>query len=273
MVRGFVFDMDGTLVVGKADGGGYRLLPGVRPLIESLRERRLPFLVFTNGTAQSPAHYAAHLAEAGLTLEPGQMMTPSSVAADHFLASGLRRILLLGIDGTGAPLRDAGLEIIRPGDSGPIDAVYVGWHPGFGMADLQAAIDAVLIGAPFYVSSDVPFFFTSSGRALGVSRLIAAAITSATGRRPRVLGKPASLAARVSARRLGCRASELAIIGDDPRLEIVMARRVGAIGIAVTTGLTDRAGWAAQPPGRTAHRIVDRLEDLVPMGLLDGRIG
>jgi NagD protein len=262
--------MDGTLVVGHAEGGGYAPLPGAVAALAGLRAAAVPFVVFTNGTAQTPAWYAAQLTAAGIAIEPAQMMTPSSVAADCFLAARSRCVLVLGLPGVASPLSEAGIAVVHPGGArhDDIDAVYIGWHPAFGLADVTAAIDAVLAGATLYVSSDAAFFFTSKGPTLGVSRLIAAAVTSATGKRPRVLGKPSMQAARLAARRLGVRPAELAVVGDDPRLEIAMARRSGAIGIGVTTGLTDREAWAREPPQRAAHFVIDRLDELLGLDLL-----
>jgi len=267
IIRGIVFDMDGTLAVGSPSGGGFTLLPGVPALIAQLRAASLPFVVFTNGTANPPERYAENLAKAGLVLDPGQMMTPSSVAADRFASAGLRRVLVIGVDGVAKPLRDAGLQTLQPGEAtaNQVDAVYIGWHPEFGMADIVAAVDAVEAGATLHVSSDVPFFFTSKGRTIGASSVIAAGVTSVTGKPAQLVGKPSALAARAAADRLGCPVASLAIVGDDPRLEAAMARSSGAIGIGVTTGLANRAEWAAQPPERRADHVVDRIDEILPL--------
>ncbi len=259
--------MDGTLAVGSPSGGGFSLLPGVPALIAALRAASLPFVVFTNGTANPPERYAQNLAAAGLELAPGEMMTPSSVAADRFAAAGLRRVLVVGVDGVAKPLRDVGLHTLHPGEAGAseVDAVYIGWHPDFGMADIVAAVDAVEAGAALHVSSDVPFFFTSKGRTIGASSVIAAAVTSVTGRPAQLVGKPSAFAAQAAAERLGCPVEALAIVGDDPRLEGQMARASGAIGIGVTTGLASRAEWDAQPPERRADHVFDRIDAILAL--------
>ncbi len=263
--------MDGTLAVGSPSGGGFSLLPGVAALMAALRAAAVPFVVFTNGTANPPERYAENLAKAGLPLDQGQMMTPSSVAADHFAKAGLRRVLVLGVDGVAKPLRDAGLQTLHPGEAtaAQVDAVYVGWLPEFGMADIVAAVDAVQAGAALHVSSSVPFFFTSKGRTIGSSTVIAAGITAVTGQAAQVVGKPSAFAAQVAADRLGCPVEALAIVGDDPRLEAAMARASGAIGIGVTTGLASRAEWEAQPPERRADHVFDRIDEILPLLSLD----
>jgi NagD protein len=262
--------MDGTLAVGKPEGGGYVLLPGVADFIKQLRALSVPFVVFTNGTAQTPERYAENLGAAGLELGPSEMMTPSVVAADYLAAAGCRTVLVLGGEGVARPLSQAGIAIVRPGHPLPskVDAVYIGWHPAFGLADVEAAVDVVSAGAPMYVSSDVPFFYSSKGRTLGISGMIGAAIAKATGRHASVLGKPSAIAAQMAARRLGCAISQMAIVGDDPKLEMAMARLCGAIGIGVTGGLTDRSAWENLAPKQMAHHVVDRIDEIMTRKLV-----
>ena len=257
--------MDGTLAVGDPKGKSFSLLPGVTETFAHLKARGIPVLVFTNGTANPPGYYAANLSVAGLELEPEQMLTPSSVAADLFLREQFQRILVLGVEGVSQPLVDAGLTVTRPGDTaaGRADAIYIGWHPEFTLADITAAAAAIEGGAPMYVSSNVPFFFTRNGRTHGISRIIAAGITSVTGVRPRTIGKPSPVSARFAAKCLGCALHHVAVVGDDPRLEAEMANSSGAYSIGVTTGLTSREAWAAQPRRRQARIVLDRLDEIL----------
>jgi len=60
-------------------------------------------------------------------------------------------------------------------------------------------------------------------------------------------GKPSLHALRFVARRLGLRRRDVGIVGDDPSVEIIMARRGGAKAFAVTTGVTAREGGSVRP--------------------------
>src|SRR5258708_12963104 len=106
------------------------------------------------------------------------------------------------------------------------------------MKAIETACHAIWAGARLYVASDVPFFATKQGRAMGYSYAIAGAIRRVT-RAPMILtGKPSLHALRFVARRLGLRRRDLGIVGDDPSVEIIMARRGGAKAFAVTTTVT-----------------------------------
>ena len=72
-VRGFVFDMDGTLVLGDRHNHGLRPLPGAVEITGWAAGRGLPFVVFTNGTTRTPARRAAQLV---ISTAPGSGRRP-----------------------------------------------------------------------------------------------------------------------------------------------------------------------------------------------------
>jgi len=265
-----MFDVDGTLVLGDRNSHGYTVLPGAIEVLETLVRRGMPYLLLTNGSTTPPTEQAARLRGVGLPVADAQMLTPSSIAAAYFVRHGIRRVLMLGTPGVGRALTDRAIEVVRPGEpeAETCRAVYVGWHPDCTMADIEVAVRAIWAGAQLTTASAVPFFATRGGRSIGYSHAIVAAIRSLTGARAIVLGKPSPHAFRHVAKLLGVPAAEIAVVGDDPQLEISMARRSGAVGIAVTTGLTDREAWRAQPAARRPDHVLEGVGDLLSLGLI-----
>ncbi|MGZ5940442.1 MAG: HAD-IIA family hydrolase [Rhizomicrobium sp.] len=259
-VKGFVVDMDGTLVLGDNKNTGLRALPGAAQFIGHLNQQKLPFVAFTNGTVRKAGEYVPKLRDVGIHLEAHQVMTPSSVAAEYLKRRNFRRIMVLGGEGVGGALAEAGLEVLRPPERGA-DAIFVGWFREFGIDDLEAACDAVWRGAKLFTASQAPFFATAQGRALGTSRAIVAMISSITGCRATLLGKPSLAALRAASRRLGIPTTELAVIGDDPELEVPMAHRGQAMSIAVTTGIGRKADFAALP--QAPHLVVPNIGEFL----------
>lgn len=267
-VRGFVFDLDGTLVLGDRSGRGLTPLPGALEITRWAARQRLPFVVFTNGTTKTPGMLAQALRGIGFDLPDDAVMTPASSAVDVLTRRGHRRVLVLGRDGLTGPLLDAGLEVVRPafaaeGRQPRADAVLVGWYPEFTMPALEAACHAVWDGAAVYSCSQAMFFATAQGRALGTSRAISAMIRSLTGCRVRVVGKPSLDALRSAAARLGARPADLAVVGDDPELEVPMAHRGHALAIAVTSGLGSADAFAGLPPPRRPHLRLRGVDELL----------
>jgi len=260
--RGFIFDMDGTIALGNAASGQHEALPGAIELLARLRRRGIPFRVFTNGTAKPPAAYARGLRAAGFDLADEEMMTPSTSAAIWLEQRGLRRVRMLGDPGTEAPLVERGIEVIGPSDRAQVDAVYTCWFRGFTFPDLEAACQSVWDGARLTTASHVPFFATATGRGIGSSFAINQMIASLTGKRARVLGKPSRVALDVAMGAMGLprsAAAQMVVVGDDPALEMAMARKAGAIGIGMTTGLMRPDTFHALPPGQQPHAVIDRL--------------
>jgi 4-nitrophenyl phosphatase len=264
-IEGFVFDVDGTLLLSDRALGSYEVLPGAVEVLAALKERSVPFALLTNGSAYPPQEQAAKLRRIGLPIEDSQMITPSSVMADHVSRLGMRRVLVLGTRGVGQALRDSGIQTVYTGepDTSQVDAVYVGWHPDCGMKDIEAACDAIWNGAKLYAASDVPFFATKQGRTIGYTFAIVGAIRRLTKARVVVTGKPSLRALRFVAKRLGISVRKMGVVGDDPVVEAVMARRAGATMFAVTTGTTTLQEWLQQPAMRRPHRVLDGLGDLL----------
>ncbi len=260
-----MFDVDGTLLLSDRALGGYEVLPGAVEVLTALRKRAFPFVLLTNGSNYPPAEQAAKLRKSGLPVEDVQMITPSTVAADHLARRGTRRVLILGTRGVGHALMDAGIETVYAGEprAAEVDAVYVGWHPECGMKDIETAAHAIWSGARLYSASDVPFFATRQGRTIGYSFAIVGAIRRLTRAPVTVMGKPSLHALRFVAKRLGTQMRHVGVIGDDPIVETVMARRGGATALAVTTGITSREEWLRQPEKRRPHHILAGLSEVL----------
>ncbi len=259
--------MDGTLVLGSAGGGSFAPLPGAAALLARLRGRGTPFRVFTNGTAKIPALYAAALRDAGLDVLNEEMMTPATSAADWFVRRRIKRVRALGGEGLAQPLREAGIEVIGPEETAErVEAVLTGWYKEFSLADMERACRDIWAGAMLTTSSNVPFFATAGGRSIGHSFAINAAIRSLTEKRARILGKPSREAMACALRRMGLPASAGAravVVGDDPALEMRLAKNSGAMGVAVTTGILDRAALSLTHKEERPDLVLDSLEPLM----------
>ncbi len=264
-VRGFVFDMDGTLVLGDRRNHGLSPLPGAIELLRLLSGRGTPFVLFTNGTARTPQQYAASLRAVGFDLPDASMMTPASSAVDLFLRRGYRRVLALGGEGVTRPLREAGIELVPPEGRPQADAVLAGWHPEFTMSELESACHAVWGGARMFSASQTRFFATASGKALAPSRVMSAMIRDMTDCRVITVGKPSLDALRCAGRYLGVPLKQLAVVGDDPEMEVPMAHSGGSLAVAVSSGLGTRDAYAHLPEKRRPHLCLQGVDELLKL--------
>ena len=111
---------------------------------------------------------------------------------------------------------------------------------------------------------ETPFFAVDGGRALGTSRAISAMIRSLTGCGLTGGGQAVD---RCAAQRGGpARAApgrQLAVVGDDPQLEVPMAHRGRSLAIAVGTGLGGSASYDGLPVSRRPHLRVRGVDELL----------
>ena len=254
-MRGFVLDMDGTLVLGDRNNRGIRPLPGAVEFVRLLVERNLRFCVFTNGTVKTPKQCADALEQAGFPLpDDDVVLTPATAAVEIFRRHGHRRVMVLGGKGITEPLEAAGIETLPPLPGTTADAVLAGWYrQELTFESLEAAVEAVSAGAAFYSASQSPYFATAEGRTLGSSRAISAVVRDVTGCSVTVVGKPSVEALRVAATHLGVPAEHLAVVGDDPELEVPMAHEGGALAVAVHTGIGHAQSFTHLPQAVRPH--------------------
>src|SRR5215469_16755893 len=81
-IEGFMFDLDGTLILTDKSLGTYQVLPGAIEVLTELSARSIPFVALTNGSAYPPAQQAPKLRAIGLPIADQALLTPSTVAAD-----------------------------------------------------------------------------------------------------------------------------------------------------------------------------------------------
>jgi 4-nitrophenyl phosphatase len=263
--KGFVFDMDGTLILGDKKNNNMKTLPGAPDFINMLIDHGIPYVVMTNGTARSPSAYVEVLSDAGIPMNSNTMMTPSSVAADFFVREGCKKVMVLGCPGVWKPLADKGVEVVLSSleKPGPVDAVYIGWYREFGFRDIENAWIACRDGAELYTASDVPFFASANGPAIGTSCALAAALKPLTGKEAIVLGKPSRYAIEAAARHLGLAVTDIAVVGDDANLEVPMAKDNGALAVYVHTGTGGPHAFDQRPADTCPDISVANVGELV----------
>lgn len=266
-VRGYVFDIDGTLALADKRLSGYQPLPGAAELLSLLRKRDLPYIGFTNGSTKTPGQLSQALSKIGIEMDERHTLTPVSVAIDLFKKKGYKRLLVLGGEGVWQPLMDAGFDVVRsPERADDAEAVLIGWHPGFVLGDLDAACRAVWAGSALYTVSKAPYVASREGRTLGISGALSAAVASVTGKKAVVVGKPSPQALICASGRLGgLKAAQMAIVGDDISLENTMALRGGAMSIGVQTGLSSAEDFERLPEGSRPHLSLRGVDQLLEM--------
>jgi HAD superfamily hydrolase (TIGR01450 family) len=258
--RGFVFDVDGTLVHRGADGRG-RPQPGAVDVLERIRASGRPLVLFTNGSHVPSAAIASALRRDGLEISDGELLTPTDSASRY-----LRRyhpaqpVLLFASDAIKRWMAEA---CIPQTDGEDAAVVFVAHLDEVEMTALERAARAVNAGAPLLTASYARGYAGANGMIFSRGAMITAAIAKVTGARPKVLGKPSRAAVGEIATRLGVPSSQLAVIGDDLGMDIALGRLGGSRTVLVRSGISGQVDLATVPAARRPDAAVDRVADLL----------
>lgn len=262
-VRGFVLDIDGTLV--HRAGEEIHVQPGAREVLAKIHASDRSFVLFTNGSHAAPETFAAGLRAAGLPVGDEELLTPlcsvQSYLRTHHPDGSM---LLFATPAARGYMARAGVRILDGEDGAHADVVFVAHADVMDFEELERAARAVLRGAPLLTSSYAPAYAGANGPILSRGAMLTAAIAKVTGARPTIVGKPSRAAVRTISDRLGLPSQELAVIGDDASMDIALGNLGGSRTILVRSGISGAVELDRLPvrqrPGAVVEGVVELLD-------------
>jgi NagD protein len=257
-VKGFVLDVDGTLV--HRAGRELVVLPGAVEFLERIRASGRPFALFTNGSHVAPETFAAEIRATGLPVGDDDLLTP--LVSFQFWLRARRpdaSVLLFGGEEPQEYLRGAGVRLVEEEP----EVVFVAHSDVVDFDRLERGARAVIGGARFLTASYQPAYAGANGPILSRGAMTAAAIAKASSSRPQVVGKPSRAALAAIADRLGAPTRELAVIGDDVSMDIALGRMGGARTILVRSGISGPIDLARLSERRRPDAVVEGVADLL----------
>ena len=257
-VKGFVLDVDGTLV--HRAGRDLHVLPGAIEFLERIEASGRRFVLFTNGSHVAPETFAAEIRATGLPVADDELLTPL-VSVQYWLHA--RRsggsVLLFGGDEPHEYLRRADVRLVEDDP----DVVFVAHSDTIDFDRLERAARAVIGGAKLLTASYQPAYAGANGPILSRGAMTAAAIAKASSARPVVVGKPSRAALLAIADRLGVSTPEVALVGDDVNMDIALGRMGGARTILVRSGISGAIDLDRVPERRRPDEVVDSVAELL----------
>ena len=259
-VKAFVLDVDGTLV--HRAGDDVHVQPGAIELVARIRDSGRKLAIFTNGSHESPAWFAAGLREAGLQITDDEMLTPlRSVQTYLRMRRAKGPVLAFATVAARDFLLEEGMRLA--GADGPIEAVFVAHADSVDFDLLERAARAVIGGARLMTASYVPAYAGANGPILSRGAMTTAAIAKASSTRPLIVGKPSKAAWRTVEERLRVPSSEIAMIGDDLSMDVRLGRMGGARTVLVASGITGHLQLEDIPATHRPDAIVGGVAELL----------
>jgi NagD protein len=259
-VRGFVFDVDGTLVHRTADGRAHPQ-PGALEVLDRIRASGRPLVLFTNGSHVPSEWIARGLTEDGIPIADHEMLTPVDSSISYLLRYHRDRpVLLFGSEAVASRIVESGLTLASGDEAGVVLVTHV---DEVSMTKLEQGARAVERGAPLLTGSYARGYAGANGMIFSRGAMVTAAISKVTGARPKVVGKPSRIAVAEVSRRLGVPSKDIAVIGDDLGMDIALGHLGGSRTVLVRSGISGAIDLARVPERRRPDAVIGAVAELL----------
>jgi HAD superfamily hydrolase (TIGR01450 family) len=221
-LRGFVFDLDGTIWEGP------QLLPGATELVALLRGAGLGVVFASNCSRYGAGVLRDRLAALGIEATDAEVVSAFDlVGAEIKRRLGPISVLAVGTEELALVLTSSGHSHVSFENWEQARAVVVGVDPDFSYDRLRAAARAVAAGAALFAINLDARFPVGPGLFDPGCGSLTEAIAVAGGSRPIAIGKPEGAIFQVAIEKLGCAANQAAMVGDSTASDIKGGRAAG----------------------------------------------
>jgi NagD protein len=221
----YFIDVQGTLI----DDENRLPIDGAIDFIDKLNNSKTKYLLITNNTKHKSTDFFKYLVDLGFNIQENNyfdalMNIKSNIDSDKIFAIGNQEFIEV--------LKDMGFCITKDNPT----AVIVGLKEDLTNSDMADAIELIMDGSQFIVMHQTTIYAKNSRRYPGLGA-IAKAIEFATNKAPIVIGKPSNSFYEISKNILKAENfNDITIISDDPKGDLIGAKKLGMKTIFVLTG-------------------------------------
>ena len=241
-IRLWLFDMDGTLYLGE------RLFDFTVELLSAIRRSGGAYLYLTNNSSRSVPDYVRKLERLGIPAQPEDFLTSAQATAWylHKEHEG-KRLYVCGTRSLQSELRSEGFPIVNDDPDGA-ECIVMGYDTELTYQKLLD-VSRLLTERP-----DLPYIATNPDLVCPTEfgyvpdcGSVCGMIKTATGRSPKVIGKPEPLMPQMAMERLGRTPRETAVVGDRIYTDVKSGLNAQCAGVLVMSGETTPEILAASP--------------------------
>lgn len=255
IVRGYVFDLDGTVYLGD------KMIDGAAEAIQELRARGDRVVFLSNKPIATRQSYADKLTKMGIPATVDDVLNSSQIVA-RYLQKHLKAAECVYVVGE-EPIQDELAEhgIPMTNRSEQADYIVLSWDRQFTYDKLNIVYQAAMRGAKVIASNPDATCPLDRGQVPDTGTFIAA-LEAATGKPiDLIAGKPSLMAAEAAVSHLGLPYEDCFMIGDRLETDIRMGNDAGMMSVLVLTGVGTRE-MAERGPYRPKY-IVPSIKEVV----------
>jgi HAD superfamily hydrolase (TIGR01458 family) len=244
---GVLLDIDGVLTLS------WEEIPGASDAVDELRRSGISLRLVTNTTTHTRTELARTLGHAGISVEPGEIVTAVVGAAAYLREKhpDARCYLLSDGDAT------EDLEGVQLVEEDPDVVVIGGASDDFSYRNVDRAFGMLVAGASLVAMHRNLYWRTSARLQLDAGAYVRG-LEEAAGVEAVVVGKPAPTFFRAALDEIGVAPESAWMIGDDAENDVRGAQRIGMTGVLVRTGkFRERDLDAGDPPSHVIGSIAD----------------
>ncbi|MBU0532841.1 phosphoglycolate/pyridoxal phosphate family phosphatase [Candidatus Micrarchaeota archaeon] len=231
MIKGVIFDLDGTLYRGK------KVIDGAAETLERLRNSGVKVLFLTNAATKSRENVAQKLTNMGLQANKEEVYSSSYFLARYISSKHKgKKVFVVGEQGILDEFREAKVECVEE----RADIVVVGLDRKFTYEKLAHALAELRDGAILIASNKDPTFPTENSFMPGAGSIVAA-IETASGKEARVVGKPNCYPLELIKEDYGLKNEETVVVGDRLDTDIKFANCCGIKSVLVLSGVNKKS--------------------------------
>ena len=240
-IRHVALDLDGTIYTGRT------VFDPVEPFLELLDSTGIGYTFLTNNSSRGKQDYLDHLHALGIKATKDRIYSSGDATIEYLREQwpDVRRLFLLGTKSLADQFSDAGFVLCDDSPDEVPDLVVVGFDTELVYSRLCRTAYWIVEGIPYVATHPDRVCPTNQRTVLPDCGAICAALENATGRKPyATVGKPNARMLEGILSRFELEPAELAMVGDRIYTDIRMANEVGALGVLVLTGETNREDLA-----------------------------
>jgi len=234
-IKALILDMDGVIWRSDAPIGD------LAEIFTRIERRGLKYVFATNNGTKTPEQYVERLAEFGVNVKPGQVVT-SALGVAFMLAQKYpqgTKVFMIGEDGVRSALEEKGFEVLSIENATQAELVVMGIDRQINFEKMREATLLVRTGIPFYATNPDKTFPTPRGEIPGAGAWLSV-ITTATDVEPIIAGKPFPYMMELSLEKLGTSKEATLVVGDRLETDIAAGQAVGCPTALVLSGVSTK---------------------------------
>jgi phosphoglycolate/pyridoxal phosphate phosphatase family enzyme len=245
-----IFDLDGVVYRGNT------LIKGADRTIEWLKSNNIKIAYLTNACSRSRKGRICKMLDLGVKALEHEMFT-TSYAVSHYILENYpknrRKVYYVGQKGVEEELQLHGIPVV---DAKKADIVVVGWDPDFNYKKMSDAYRAIARGAEFIATNTDATFPVEDGYLPGAGAMVAS-IERASGKKPKIVGKPNTFILKMILKRFKVSKREVLMVGDRLETDIEFGKKAGIKTALVLTGVSKRSEIKKVKPDYILNSIAE----------------